>query len=173
MVLTAYIVLSPVTGLVCHRHRRRSLRQLDGSVGASGPHDFAVRKSALSSVAPPASTASRPHVRDDRETPLVRSGTARGLEVIWVKREAEYFCKQDWTTQITLILFKKSRFWRTRSVARFRFGASRFACHRALVGVGCKEDQRRKRASSPDQRAHGPPAFDTGPPTARRTHRSA
>jgi hypothetical protein len=32
---------SPVTGLVCHRHRR--FRQLDTSVGASGPHDFAVR----------------------------------------------------------------------------------------------------------------------------------
>ncbi len=28
---------------------------------------------------------------------------ARVLEVIWVKREAEYFCKQDWTTQISLI----------------------------------------------------------------------
>jgi hypothetical protein len=35
-------------------------RQLDASVGASGPHDFAVRKSAPSSEAPPASTASRP-----------------------------------------------------------------------------------------------------------------
>src|SRR5260370_31904283 len=28
---------------------------------------------------------------------------ARDIEVIWVKREAEYFCKWDWTTQITLI----------------------------------------------------------------------
>jgi len=35
-------------------------RQLDASVGASGPHDFAVRWSAPSSEAPPASTASRP-----------------------------------------------------------------------------------------------------------------
>jgi hypothetical protein len=43
---------------------------LDASVGASGPHDFAVRKSALSSAAPPASIASQPYVRDDRETPL-------------------------------------------------------------------------------------------------------
>jgi hypothetical protein len=46
-------------------------RELDASVGASGPHDFAVRKIALSSVAPPASIASQPYVRDDRETPLV------------------------------------------------------------------------------------------------------
>src|SRR5258708_11894121 len=85
-------------------------QELDTSVGVSGPHDFAVRKSALSSAAQPASTASRPHVRDDRETPLVRSGTAGVLEVIWVKCEAEYFCKWDWTTQITLIRFKKSVF---------------------------------------------------------------
>src|SRR5713101_1798875 len=35
-------------------------RELDASVGASGPHDFAVRKPAPSSLAPPASTASRP-----------------------------------------------------------------------------------------------------------------
>ena len=39
---------------------RMASRELDASVGASGPHDFAVRKPALSSLAPPASTASRP-----------------------------------------------------------------------------------------------------------------
>jgi hypothetical protein len=43
MVLTAYFVLSPVTGLSCHR-RLRVNRKLDASVGASGPHDFAVRE---------------------------------------------------------------------------------------------------------------------------------
>jgi hypothetical protein len=69
---TAYFALSPVTGLSCHRHRRdaKHHRQLDASVGASGPHDFAVRKVALSSAAQPASIASQPYVRDDRETPL-------------------------------------------------------------------------------------------------------
>ena len=50
---TTYFVLSPVTGLFCHRHPRiwfclspvgpTQLRELDASVGASGPHDFAVR----------------------------------------------------------------------------------------------------------------------------------
>jgi hypothetical protein len=51
---TAYVGLSPVTGLFCHRRLRiRGLsapgradlpsRELDASVGASGPHDFAVR----------------------------------------------------------------------------------------------------------------------------------
>src|SRR6201999_2000114 len=42
---TSYSVLSLVTGLSCH-HRQRDAkhhRQLDASVGASGPHDFAVR----------------------------------------------------------------------------------------------------------------------------------
>ena len=43
MVLTAYFELSPVTGLVCHRHLRLNRRELDASVGAPGPHGFAVR----------------------------------------------------------------------------------------------------------------------------------
>jgi hypothetical protein len=62
MVLTAYFALSPVTGLSCHRHRRdaKHHRQLDASVGASGPHDFAVRKPSAFVNALPASTASRP-----------------------------------------------------------------------------------------------------------------
>jgi hypothetical protein len=33
---------------------------------------------------------------------------ARDVEVIWVKSEPEYFYEEDWTTQITLIAFKKS-----------------------------------------------------------------
>jgi hypothetical protein len=60
MVLTVSFELSPVTGLCCHRHRRNLFRQLDASVGASGPHDFAVRKVSAFVNAPPASTASRP-----------------------------------------------------------------------------------------------------------------
>src|SRR6266849_908859 len=60
MVLTAYVVLL-VTGLFCHRHPQKcSLSapgradmpscELDASVGASGPHDFAVRDQHLSSA---------------------------------------------------------------------------------------------------------------------------
>jgi hypothetical protein len=52
-------------------------------------------------------------VRDDREAPLLWDETAIVLEVIWVRREAEYFCKWDWTTQITLIRFNKLDFCRT------------------------------------------------------------
>jgi hypothetical protein len=44
----AYIVLSPGTGLSCPRHSRELCpRKLSASVGAPGPHDFAVRISAL------------------------------------------------------------------------------------------------------------------------------
>jgi hypothetical protein len=69
-VLTAYFALSLVTGLVCHHRLADHPAKLDASVGASGPHDFAVRKKTRSSVAPPASIASQPYVRDDRETSL-------------------------------------------------------------------------------------------------------
>ena len=71
------------------------LRELDASVGASGPHDFAVRNNISrqragdrSQVFRPAlqsgrtqnaaaSTASPPRVRDDRDTPLWWGGMAR------------------------------------------------------------------------------------------------
>jgi hypothetical protein len=96
MVLTGSFVLSPVTGLGCHRHRRNFFRQLDASVGASGPHDFAVR---LSAVRQRHRHVHRipPRVRDDRETPLYRDGTAVDLKVIWVRREQKYFCERGWT----------------------------------------------------------------------------
>jgi hypothetical protein len=77
MVLTGSFALSLVTGLVCHHRKRnaQALSLLDASVGASGPHDFTVRKSAArprknlhaSLLRPPHPT---PHVRDDREPPL-------------------------------------------------------------------------------------------------------
>jgi hypothetical protein len=43
MVLTVSFELSSVTGLCCHHRLRDTSRTLDASVGASGPHDFAVR----------------------------------------------------------------------------------------------------------------------------------
>jgi hypothetical protein len=44
---TTYFVLSSVTGLSCHRHSADISAKLDTSVGVSGPHDFAVRVSAV------------------------------------------------------------------------------------------------------------------------------
>src|SRR5438477_722329 len=46
MVLTVSFALSPVTGLCCHC-RFAFTAKLDASVGASEPHDFAVRLSAV------------------------------------------------------------------------------------------------------------------------------
>jgi hypothetical protein len=75
MVLTVSFVLSPETGLSCLRRRRNIIRRLDASVGASGPHDFAVRKARA--LVRNAACVHRipPHVRDDRETPLCWAGT--------------------------------------------------------------------------------------------------
>ena len=76
MVLTAYFALSPVTGLFCHRHfRELPSRKLNASVGASGPHDFAVRIWRRSSTRYISVHRIPPHVRDDRETPLRGGGT--------------------------------------------------------------------------------------------------
>src|SRR6266403_364285 len=47
-------------------------RQLDASVGASGPHDFTVRVSAPRPARHPRPPHPAPNVRDDREPPLLR-----------------------------------------------------------------------------------------------------
>ena len=69
MVLTVSFVLSPVTGLVCHRRLQGLDRKLDASVGASGPHGFAVRSQHLASADATASTASRPAFVTTRDRP--------------------------------------------------------------------------------------------------------
>jgi hypothetical protein len=48
MVLTGSFVLSPVTGfIVTVTPEKLASQELDASAGASGPHDFAVRFSAV------------------------------------------------------------------------------------------------------------------------------
>ena len=97
MVLTVSFVLSSVTGLFCHRRSRKTSRDLDASVWASGPHDFAyahppslkLRRtrpveafgvggySAARLASLPRPPHPVPNVRDDRDTPLlVRTGRA-------------------------------------------------------------------------------------------------
>ena len=92
-------------------------RQLDTSVGVSGPHDFAVRarlrqrlrrglrqsaealakaEAARTSLAPPASTASRPALMTCA-TPLFRDGTARVVDLICPTGKAKYFFKRSLT----------------------------------------------------------------------------
>ena len=123
MVLTAYFVLSPVTVLFCHRRltdiRRIPTRlggctsaRLDASVGASGPHDFAVRcnisrphavdrsqafrQPALQSRRAQnaaASTASNPASVTIAIRPSV-GWTSRVIDVIWGKWEPKYFSEK-------------------------------------------------------------------------------
>jgi hypothetical protein len=53
MVLTVSFVLSPVTGLIVTViSEKLASQKLDASIGASGPHDFAVRDLRCSSKAP-------------------------------------------------------------------------------------------------------------------------
>ena len=120
---TAYVVLSPVTGLFCHRRLRikfclspvgpTQLRKLDASVGASGPHDFAVRNNisrqhageSLKSLStrpaiPSRAKRCRVHrnpsrVRDDHDTPLLWGGMPEVLEVIWGEWEQKYFSEKQ------------------------------------------------------------------------------
>ena len=100
MVLTVSFVLSPVTGLVCHRHRRKKFRQLDAGVEASGPHDFAVR---VSTIRP--SRAARVH-RIPHPTsvtiakrPSVWDGMIRSIPVS-TKRPSEKFLPEGLDSQI-------------------------------------------------------------------------
>jgi hypothetical protein len=74
MVLTVSSALSPVTGLCCHRRLANCFAKLDASVGASGPHDFAVRASAARLASLPRPPHPAPNVRDDAYAPLFEAG---------------------------------------------------------------------------------------------------
>ena len=102
MVLTVSFVLSSVIGLSCHRRpqetcRKLASRELDAGVEASGPHDFAVRSWHHSSLVPPRPSHPRPTFVTIAKRPSVWAGMANDIEVIWVEREPEYFCEEDWT----------------------------------------------------------------------------
>ncbi len=105
---TAYSGLSLVTGLVCHHPRamRSIVTKLNASVGASGPHGFAVRsrrfvRRADARLTPPASTASHPNDRDDHDAPLSRGGTA-GIEGDLPRVNSGIFCggELDWPNHV-------------------------------------------------------------------------
>src|ERR1700728_1302420 len=96
MVLTVYFELSLVTGLCCHHRLADTPAKLDASVGASGPHDFAVRKHAPSSEAPPASTASLPAFVTIAIRPCMgRDGASCKFDL--GLRRSQIFLQKDWT----------------------------------------------------------------------------
>jgi hypothetical protein len=117
---------SPVTGLFCHRHLadmflslpgRADLNsaRLDASIGASGPHDFAVRDSVSRQRAGYRSQVFRPALRSHRAQTLPRPphpiptsvtimirpscgvGWREFVEMICPTGIAKYFCKRGWT----------------------------------------------------------------------------
>jgi hypothetical protein len=77
-------------------------RELDASVGASGPHGFAVRRQCDSSfdIARVHRIPSR--VRDDREPPLWWDETARFMQVIWVGSEGRIFLAKGLDTDLPI-----------------------------------------------------------------------
>ena len=94
-------MLSPAIGLSCHRRSRNCFRKLDAGVEASGPHDFAVRKHAPSSEAPPASTASRPASVTIAIRPC-EGWDGKGYRFDLGQRRREIFLERglDWGNQI-------------------------------------------------------------------------
>jgi hypothetical protein len=75
-----------------------------------------------------------PRVRDDRDTPLEWGETAGVMKLIWVKHEAQYFLRRDWTGRNSLNGFKKFNFarksWIASSPALLAMTAGRIAGHR-------------------------------------------
>jgi hypothetical protein len=90
-------------------------RQLDASVGASGPHGFTVRNCIVRPRAcnctsrptlprPPHPT---PRFVTNARTPLLEGWNARKMGVIWGQRKAIYFLLEDWTGRNRLKLLMK------------------------------------------------------------------
>jgi hypothetical protein len=96
---TAYIVLSPARpGLfVTVILKKLPSCELDTSHWGVRTTRLCRTLTPRSSVAALASTAPRPNVSDDGQRPLSRDGMAMNKHLIWVKREANYFCEKGWT----------------------------------------------------------------------------
>jgi hypothetical protein len=112
MVLTVSFALSSVTGLVCHRRLRKSSRKLDASVGASEPHDFAVRISSVRQGSQSVHRIPHPTLMTMANAPLGEHRMGESVVLICPTAPAEYFSLADWTASITLIAANKSRFSR-------------------------------------------------------------
>src|SRR4051812_3021208 len=84
--LYSLYVLSPVSGVCCHRCLRDTSRKIDATVAAPGPHDFAVRCSDFVRRANPpdaaASIATQATFRDDREAPLMLARSTSNIVLV-------------------------------------------------------------------------------------------
>jgi hypothetical protein len=94
---------------------RRHHHEFDASVGASGPHGFAVRKTSFVGIEKRmlrclAATASRLHVRDDREASLFMRRDVRQMKLICPEDKAQLFLREGWPGRIRLMRLAKSVF---------------------------------------------------------------
>jgi hypothetical protein len=96
---TAYNVLSPVTGLSCHRRSREAVasRKLDTSVGVPGPHDFAVRVCTVRLSVLPRPSRPGPTFVTTAKRPSCGPGWRELVALICPTRKAEYFSLAGWT----------------------------------------------------------------------------
>src|SRR5579872_1367125 len=93
-----------------------ALSRVDASVGASGPHRFAVRRIAPSSEAPPASTASHPTLVTIRETSLDWGGTADSLLLFLPRRQAKFRKIRNNSRKVTFVQRVSRRNFRIAAV---------------------------------------------------------
>ena len=97
---TAYFALSPATGFFATViPEKLASQELDASIGASGPHDFAVRTHTPFVKGASASTTSRPAFVTIASRPSEWDGTAGEMKVICANREAKYFFAKGWTAK--------------------------------------------------------------------------
>ena len=91
---------------------RERLCQFSASLGAPGPHDFAVRGGSARLAQPPRPSQPASTFVTTR-TPLCTRRDARREDTAFRKREAEYFPHRDWTGGIALKRRRKFDFLRS------------------------------------------------------------
>src|SRR5579872_4017983 len=99
MVLTVSFALSLVIGLSCHHHRRIISASL---TSASRCQDHTPSPSATLHIRLCARRVHRilgPTFVTIRETPLLRAGTLRSMNCVYLAREANYFLRRGWTAE--------------------------------------------------------------------------
>jgi hypothetical protein len=109
--------------------KKLASQEFDAGVEASGPHDFAVRfalfvRANICAAALRVHRIPSPTFVTIAKRPFVRAGMAGDVEVIWVGSERQYFSRQDWTGQISLIAQENFTFTR-RAHGRFIGGDNR------------------------------------------------
>jgi hypothetical protein len=96
--VTAYLRALPGDrALLPPSSARITPRKLDTSVGAPGPHDFAVRSNISRQPMLPRPSHPLPNVRDDRETSLLRAGDIWLVDLTCHSEKQKYFCKRGLT----------------------------------------------------------------------------